>query len=197
MSELHHDRVSTLIRGINPQRVMKRTQAGQQLSYLTQADVRATAIRIFGFGGFSVDTLSVETLMTEKQPRRNSEGFNFYVCVRAIVRVRIHEAEASYTEAACGTAQLPDPGQALDMATKTAVSDAMKRAFINLGDQFGLSLYFNGSTVPVVRGLVVPPPSPGGGEDGSATPGPGNTVATTEVEEAVPVEGEFVAEGTS
>ena len=36
------------------------------------------------------------------------------------------------------------------MAVKTAESDALKRAAINLGDQFGLSLYNNGSTAPVV-----------------------------------------------
>jgi hypothetical protein len=36
------------------------------------------------------------------------------------------------------------------MAIKTAESDALKRAAINLGDQFGLSLYNNGATAPVV-----------------------------------------------
>ena len=36
------------------------------------------------------------------------------------------------------------------MAVKTAESDAFKRAAINLGDQFGLSLYNNGSLKPVV-----------------------------------------------
>jgi hypothetical protein len=37
---------------------------------------------------------------------------------------------------------------------KTAESDALKRAAICLGDQFGLSLYNNGSTAPVVRALI-------------------------------------------
>jgi hypothetical protein len=36
------------------------------------------------------------------------------------------------------------------MAIKTAESDAIKRAAINLGTQFGLSLYNNGSTKDVV-----------------------------------------------
>ena len=36
------------------------------------------------------------------------------------------------------------------MAIKTAESDALKRAASNLGDQFGLSLYNNGSSAPVV-----------------------------------------------
>jgi hypothetical protein len=36
------------------------------------------------------------------------------------------------------------------MAIKTAESDAIKRAAINLGTQFGLSLYNNGSLRDVV-----------------------------------------------
>jgi hypothetical protein len=36
------------------------------------------------------------------------------------------------------------------MAIKTAESDALKRAAINLGTQFGLSLYNNGSMRDVV-----------------------------------------------
>jgi hypothetical protein len=36
------------------------------------------------------------------------------------------------------------------MAIKTAESDALKRAAINLGTQFGLSLYNNGATADVI-----------------------------------------------
>ena len=42
------------------------------------------------------------------------------------------------------------------MAIKTAETDAFKRAAINLGDQFGLSLYNGGSTSPAVREVLVP-----------------------------------------
>jgi hypothetical protein len=37
------------------------------------------------------------------------------------------------------------------MAVKTAESDALKRCAVNLGTQFGLSLYQNGATVDVVQ----------------------------------------------
>jgi hypothetical protein len=40
------------------------------------------------------------------------------------------------------------------MAIKTAETQALKRCAINLGDQFGLSLYRNGSTAPLVRKLA-------------------------------------------
>jgi hypothetical protein len=40
------------------------------------------------------------------------------------------------------------------MAIKTAESQAFKRCAINLGDQFGLSLYNNGGTGSVVRAVL-------------------------------------------
>ena len=40
------------------------------------------------------------------------------------------------------------------MAIKTAESQAFKRCAINLGDQFGLSLYNNGGTASVVRAVL-------------------------------------------
>jgi hypothetical protein len=45
------------------------------------------------------------------------------------------------------------------MAVKTAESDALKRAAINLGTQFGLSLYDNGSRNDVVGHSLVKPVS--------------------------------------
>ena len=43
------------------------------------------------------------------------------------------------------------------MAVKTAESDALKRAAINLGTQFGLSLYDNGSRADVVGHTLAAP----------------------------------------
>ena len=45
-------------------------------------------------------------------------------------------------------------GDAHDMALKTAESGALKRAATNLGDQFGLSLYNDGSMLPLVKRVV-------------------------------------------
>jgi recombination DNA repair RAD52 pathway protein len=55
--------------------------------------------------------------------------------------------DVTYTEAAAGSSR----GHVdWDMAVKTAETDALKRAAINLGDQFGLSLYNNGSLRPII-----------------------------------------------
>jgi hypothetical protein len=63
--------------------------------------------------------------------------------------------DAIYTEAAVGDSQNnPSRADAHDMAIKTAESQAFKRCAINLGDQFGLSLYNNGGTGSVVRAVL-------------------------------------------
>lgn len=132
-----------LLKGINPQRISQRKGGGgRALSYLEAWDVKAHLIRVFGFGGFSSDVLTAE-LMFEDQV-----GSNWNVGYKVILRLTV--GDATYTEAAVGSANLPQRGEAHDMAVKTAESDALKRAAINLGDQFGLSLYNNGSTAPVV-----------------------------------------------
>lgn len=136
-----------LLKGLNPQRISQRKGGGgRSLSYLEAWDVKAHLIRVFGFGGFSSDVLSAE-LMFEDQV-----GNNWNVGYKVILRFTLGQDRfITYTEAAVGSASLPQRGEAHDMAVKTAESDALKRAAINLGDQFGLSLYNNGSTAPVVN----------------------------------------------
>jgi hypothetical protein len=48
-------------------------------------------------------------------------------------------------------------GDLHDNAIKTAASDGLKRCAINLGTQFGLSLYDNGSRTDVVKMTLVKP----------------------------------------
>lgn len=134
-----------LLKGINPNRIAKRQGGGgRSLSYLEAWDVKAHLIRIFGFGGWSADVIE-STLAYEEQGERN-----WNVAYKVTLRLRIHDLDATYTESAIGVAIVPQRGEAHDMAIKTAESDALKRAAINLGDQFGLSLYNDGSLAPVV-----------------------------------------------
>lgn len=141
-----------LIAGLNESRVAKRSGGGgRQLSYLESWDVKAHLIRIFGFGGWSADVLESSLAYEEKN------GNNWSVGYKVVLRLTIPTLDCTYTEAAVGSAQLPQRGEAHDMAIKTGESDALKRAAINLGTQFGLSLYNNGSLRDVViKTLVVP-----------------------------------------
>lgn len=140
-----------LLKGLNPTRISQRNISqrkgggGRSLSYLEAWDVKAHLIRVFGFGGFDSEVISADLAFEDQV------GNNWNVGYKVILRLTIHDINATYTEAAVGSASLPQRGEAHDMAVKTAESDALKRAAINLGDQFGLSLYNNGSTAPVVN----------------------------------------------
>ena len=140
-----------LLKPLNPSRVAKRQQAGRSLSYLEAWDVKAHLNRIFGFCNWSADVIESSLAFEEK----NEKG-QWNVGYKVVLRLRIHAGQdtflgdTTYSEAAVGSATLPSRGEAHDMAIKTAESDALKRAAINLGTQFGLSLYDNGSTKDVV-----------------------------------------------
>lgn len=138
-----------LLKPINPNRVAKRSHAGRSLSYLEAWDVKAHLIRIFGFGGWSWDVLEASIAYEDQ----NEKG-QWQVGYRVVGRLTIHDLACTYTEAAVGSATLPSRGDAHDMAIKTAESDALKRAAINLGTQFGLSLYSNGATRDVVGAVL-------------------------------------------
>jgi len=109
---------------------------------------------VFGFGGWSAEVLSADLAFEDAVPTKTGTGTNWNVGYKVILRLRIHDLNATYTEAAIGKATLPQRGEAHDMAIKTAESDALKRAAINLGDQFGLGLYNNGSLRPVVGASI-------------------------------------------
>ena len=135
-----------LLKPLHPSRVAKRSQAGRQLSYLEAWDVKAHLIRIFGFGGWSWAVVKAELAFEEQ----NEKG-QWNVGYKVIGRLYICQLGCEYTEAAVGSATIPQRGEAHDMAVKTAESDALKRAAINLGTQFGLSLYNEGSLADVVH----------------------------------------------
>lgn len=172
-----------LLKPLNPSRVAKRTGGGKSLSYLEAWDVKAHLIRIFGFGGWSWNVLEA-SMAFEEQTERGS----WHVGYRVLGVLQIADLNhASYSEAAVGFATLPSRGEAHDMAIKTAESDALKRAAINLGDQFGLSLYNNGGTAPVVKQTL----AGGDLEEVPVTP----TEPTNETTSPIPVEDDEVVIG--
>jgi len=137
-----------LLKPINPARVHK---DGRGFSHLEAWDIRAHLNRVFGFGRWSANVVDLQLVFEETG---KSEG-RWNVCYRAMVTLRVDSPEgwllATYTEAAAGDAtNYPSRAEAHDQAIKTAESQALKRAAVNLGDQFGLSLYRDGSTQAVV-----------------------------------------------
>jgi recombination DNA repair RAD52 pathway protein len=162
----------TLSRPINPTRVAKRTQGGKQLSYLESWDVRAHLVRIFGYGNFDVELLGQGLVFEGEYENVNEKTGEVKemveVAYRATVRLTVRDTEGftlcTYTEGSVGSATGPRKygmrGDLHDNALKSAESDALKRCAINLGNQFGMSLYDSGATRDVVRGTLVKPDNP-------------------------------------
>lgn len=140
---LNEQQYAQLLKPLNASRVAKRSQAGRSLSYLEAWDVKAHLNRIFGFCNWSAEVIAADLAFED----HNEKG-QWNVGYKVVLRLTVDNAV--YTEAAVGAATLPQRGEAHDMAVKTAESDALKRAAINLGTQFGLSLYNDGSLKDVV-----------------------------------------------
>lgn len=169
MTTLSAEQYAWLTAGIDRNRV--RQLKGQ--SHLEAWDVRRTLIRIFGFGGFDIKTKSLDLVREMEYPpgtityknrdgtERKNERTAWTVIYRAEVRLVIKVGGAVlavFEDGAAGDSQnQPVLGDAHDHAMKTALSQALKRCVVNLGDQFGLSLYNGGNPNPVVlRSLVAP-----------------------------------------
>lgn len=144
---LNADQTAALLAPLDASRV-KRDPKG--FSYLEAWDVRCTMNVIFGIGQWSLRVLAMELLYDESHPSAKDNSRTVYdVAYRAHVEVSINTAE--YSEWATGAAtNYPNRGDAHDQAIKTAESQAFKRACVNLGDQFGLSLYRDGEAAATV-----------------------------------------------
>lgn len=137
-----------------------RVESRQGMSYLNVSDVRRWLIRIFGFDGFS--TYADEAELISVREGQGKSGNNFEVVWKVRVRLVIHALGVEHTEYACGSSSQPSLPEAHDMAIKTAESDALKRCAVNLGDQFGLSLYFSKGREPVTSSVMRTIPGPPG-----------------------------------
>lgn len=155
MTLLTEQQVGFLLQPINGNRV--RNLRG--MAHLEAWDVRRQLIRIFGFDGFTVETLSLELVHERGDQRKKKNSNDTYtawtIVYRAQVRLTIKTTDgrviATFEDAAAGDAvNQPSVGDAHDLAMKTALSQALKRCAVNLGDQFGLSLYNDGSRNAVV-----------------------------------------------
>ncbi|MFD4371529.1 Rad52/Rad22 family DNA repair protein [Streptomyces sp. NPDC058527] len=149
--DLTPEQVATLLAPINPSRV----QTLNRQSHVEAWDVRRWLNRVFGFAGWSVETSELICI----SEREISKG-RWTVIYRAQVRLTVKTPDGRplslWEDAAMGDSRnQPSLGDAHDMAMKTALSQALKRCAVNLGDQFGLSLYNDSSRRPVVQWTAV------------------------------------------
>lgn len=144
-------------------------------SHLEAWDVRRYLNRIFGFGGWDLETIELVcvreiTYGKGELIRKKRDGGTYAndapvytVVYRCQARLTIKNADgtvgAVFEDAASGSGEnQPNLNDAHDQAMKTALSQALKRCAVNLGDQFGMSLYSKGNrSAVVVRTLAGPP----------------------------------------
>ena len=100
-----------------------------QLAYVEGWHVLDEANRIFGFDGWSCETL--ETTCIRAEPRE----------VTYIARVRVTVGDLIREGTGAGTSNQTNVSKNHENAIKEAETDARKRALMTFGNQFGLSLY--------------------------------------------------------
>ncbi|WP_280273428.1 Rad52/Rad22 family DNA repair protein [Nocardia wallacei] len=152
--------VDQLLAAINPVRVMR---DGKGNSHLPQQDVLAHLTRIFGFGGFDYEILSLDLVF--EQPHIKNDGTRpdnrFDVCYKATMRLTVRDPDGyvvcRFEDGSTGDATNQKRADGHDLAMKSAISLAKKRCAIALGDQFGLSLYNKGQLSKLVGGTLVHP----------------------------------------
>ena len=114
--------------------IKQRNQAGKKLSYIEGWHAIAEANRIFGFGGWSRETLSMECVTDPTLTECT------YVA-RVRINVMTEDGATSRDGTGAGHGNMKDAGQNHESASKEAETDAMKRALSTFGNQFGLALY--------------------------------------------------------
>lgn len=134
-----------LLQPIKPHRVSK---DGKGFSHVEAYEIKAHLIRLFGFEGWSTQIESLTCLFEDEKDGKWTVG---YLCSMVLIVGDKASSDASTGDATNQRSR----ADAHDLAVKSAVSGALKRCATALGDQFGLSLYNNGSLEPLV-GRVIP-----------------------------------------
>ena len=117
--------------------VKTRKAEGATLHYIEGWHAIAEANRIFGFDGWDRRTLFTNCIWT------GTAGDLCLAAYIAKVRIYVRAGDALIVREGSGTGEgkAPTPGQAHEIALKSAETDATKRALATFGNVFGLALY--------------------------------------------------------
>jgi len=129
--------VAALRRNVDGRHIRTRQSNGRELSYLEGWYVISQANRIFGFDGWSRETLDSKCVLA-----RENRGY-FTAVYTAKVRLTIQANGTTIVREGHGTGEGRGefPGEVHDTALKAAETDATKRALATFGRPFGLELY--------------------------------------------------------
>lgn len=119
--------------------VKDRTQAGRKLSYVEGWFMIAEANRIFGFDGWTSETIEIRAVSERERKigQQQKDGWS----VSYIAKVRVLAQGVVREGVGAGHGIDVDLGLAHESAIKEAETDARKRALMTFGNPFGLALY--------------------------------------------------------
>jgi DNA recombination protein Rad52 len=139
--------VQALKRNIDHRHVRTRQANGRELSYVEGWHAISEANRIFGFDGWSRETVESRCVLA-----RENRG-SFLAVYIARVRITVHTEGSTTIREGHGTGEGrgSSPGEVHDIALKSAETDATKRALATFGRPFGLALYGHGKAVTSVK----------------------------------------------
>ena len=143
--------------------IRTRQANGRELTYLEGWYAISEANRIFGFDGWSRETIESRSVLA-----RENRG-NFLAVYTAKVRITVRAAGTTIVREGHGSGEGhgTSPGEVHDIALKAAETDATKRALATFGKPFGLELYRGGKTAALQRSL------PGSTAQVAGEPAPG------------------------
>src|ERR1035441_1083596 len=133
-----------LRRNLDHRQIRTREIHGRELSYIEGWYAISEANRIFGFDGWSRETIESKCVLS-----RENRG-TFLAVYIARVRITVQADGATVIREGHGTGQGhgSSPGEVHDIALKAAETDATKRALATFGKPFGLALCGSGKTAP-------------------------------------------------
>jgi DNA repair and recombination protein RAD52 len=132
------NQVKALSYNLDDSRVKTIDKAGMSFKYLETYDIINVANTIFNYmWDYTITRL-------EEVARETNQNGNNVITFSAIVKVKIYDAQRNFIEredTGVGTGTARTMGDAIDNASKSAVSDSLKRSLRSLGGQFGNDLY--------------------------------------------------------
>lgn len=134
----NENQLKELSKNLEKSRIKIREKSGISLQYLETFDVINEANRIFNhMWSYTITRL-------EEVARETNQNSNHVITFSAIVKIKIYDStgnliEREDTGVGIGTARTI--GDAIDNASKSAVSDSLKRCFRTMGVTFGNNLY--------------------------------------------------------
>ncbi len=139
------NQIKALGYNLDDSRVKTIDKAGMSFKYLETYDVINVANTIFNYmWDYTITRL-------EEVSRETNQNGNHVITFSAIVKVKIYDSQRNFIEredTGVGTGTARTVGDAIDNASKSAVSDSLKRSLRSLGGQFGNDLY---SKLPSIK----------------------------------------------